>query len=153
MRPTAIEWTGIPVRRSSIWASRVNRQTGKMAIRQGNSGNTSQPTTARGDAGDRQGAESPKDAPTPAREPAQWSLPAWVAGPPAAVLFMAIGLATCALSWLWADESYSASIMTARLLAADRTGQRGRLPESMRPANRIVDSLDLRNTWRTGRCS
>ena len=80
----------------------------------------------------RQGA-SHQDAPTPAREPAQWSLPAWVAGPPAAVLFMAIGLATCALSWLWADESYSASIMTARLLAADRTGQRGRLPESCAP--------------------
>ncbi len=79
------------------------------------------------------GRKSPKDAPTPAREPAQWSLPAWVAGPPAAVLFMAIGLATCALSWLWADESYSASIMTARLLAADRTGQRGRLPESCAP--------------------
>jgi tetratricopeptide (TPR) repeat protein len=77
--------------------------------------------------------KTPRDAPTPAREPAHWSLPAWVAGPPAAVFVMTAGLASCTLSWLWADESHSASIMTARLLAANRIVQRGPLPESCAP--------------------
>jgi hypothetical protein len=77
---------------------------------------------------------TPKDAPTAARNPAHWSLPAWVSVPPAAVLVIAVGLATCTLSWSWADESYSASIMTARLLAANRTVQRGPLPESCVPS-------------------
>jgi tetratricopeptide (TPR) repeat protein len=77
------------------------------------------------------GRKIPTDVHTLARAPAQWSLPAWVAGPPAAAIVMAVGLATCTLSWLWADDSYSASIMTARLLAANRTGQRAPLPESV----------------------
>ena len=77
------------------------------------------------------GRKLQKDAPTLARSPAQWSLPGWIAGPPAAAFVIAVGLASCTLSWLWAAESYSASIMTARLLAANRTGQRGPLPESV----------------------
>ena len=59
----------------------------------------------------------------------------------------------CALSWWWADDSYSASIMTARLLAADRTGQRGPLPGIVAPPDRHRGFVPPRSTWRTGRSS
>jgi len=71
--------------------------------------------------------------PTLARPPAHWSMPVWLAGPPAAVLVLAAGLAGCVLSWWWACDSYSASIMTDRLLTTDRAAQRRPLPESVVP--------------------
>jgi len=75
----------------------------------------------------------PQSVPTWAREPAHWSLPAWVAGPPAAAFVLAVGLTGFVLSWWWALDSYSASIMTGRLLTAATTAQRGPLPESVAP--------------------
>jgi tetratricopeptide (TPR) repeat protein len=71
--------------------------------------------------------------PTEARGPGQWNLPAWLAGPPAALLVMAAGLAGCVLSWWWACDSYCASIMTSRLLLTDRSAQRRPLSESVGP--------------------
>ncbi len=71
--------------------------------------------------------------PTLARPPDQWALPAWVAGPPAAAFVLAVGLAAGILSWWWTDDSYAVAIMTERLLAADRTGRRGALPETVAP--------------------
>ena len=48
------------------------------------------------------------------REPAQWTLPAWLAGPPAAVFVLAVGLVGGILSWWWASDAYAVAIMTAR---------------------------------------
>ena len=78
---------------------------------------------------------------TLSRPPAQWALPGWIAGPPARVLVVAIGLACFTLSWLWAADSYSASIMTARLLASSRPSARAAATIVHAPG-RIVDSLD-----------
>ena len=39
----------------------------------------------------------------------------------------------CVLSWWWACDSYSAAIMTDRLMTADRSAQRRPLPESVAP--------------------
>ncbi|MFI5456870.1 MAG: hypothetical protein ACHRXM_15605 [Isosphaerales bacterium] len=86
--------------------------------------------TARMPAAQRNG---PQAVPTRAREPGHWNMPVWLAGPPAAVLVLAAGLAGCVLSWWWACDSYSASIMTGRLLTTDRSAQRRPLPESVRP--------------------
>jgi tetratricopeptide (TPR) repeat protein len=71
--------------------------------------------------------------PTLAREPDQWSLPAWIAGPPVVAFVLAIGLAGGILSWWWTADSYSVAIMTRLLMAADRRPQRGPLPESVAP--------------------
>jgi len=71
--------------------------------------------------------------PTLAREPGHWNMPVWLAGPPAALLVVVAGLAGCVMSWLWACDSYSASIMTDRLLTTDRSAQRRPLPESVAP--------------------
>jgi len=71
--------------------------------------------------------------PTLAREPGHWNMPVWLAGPPAAVLVLAAGLAGCVLSWWWACDSYSASIMTERLLVTDLSAGRRPLPESVAP--------------------
>ena len=71
--------------------------------------------------------------PTLAREPDQWTLPAWIAGPPATAFVLAIGLAGGILSWWWTADSYSVGIMTRVLMAADRRPQRGPLPESIGP--------------------
>jgi len=71
--------------------------------------------------------------PTVARQPADWNMPVWLAGPPAAALVLVAGLAGCVLSWWWACDSYSASIMTERLVTTDRSAQRRPLPESVVP--------------------
>jgi len=71
--------------------------------------------------------------PTLARAPGQWSPPVWLAGPPAAAFVLAAGIAGCFLSWRWAGDSYSASIVTDRLLTQDRTARRLPLPESVSP--------------------
>jgi len=95
---------------------------------------TSQPratvATARMPAGQRNGSQA---LPTLASEPGHWNMPVWLAGPPLAVLVLAAGLAGCVLSWWWACDSYSASIMTGRLLTTDRSAQRRPLPESIGP--------------------
>jgi len=71
--------------------------------------------------------------PTVGRPPAHWNMPVWLAGPPAAVLVLVAGLAGCVLSWWWACDTYSASIMTERLVTTDRSAQRRPLPESVGP--------------------
>jgi hypothetical protein len=71
--------------------------------------------------------------PTVVREPGHWSVPAWLAGPPLVAFVLATGLAACVLSWWWGCDSYSASIMTDRLLSADRAVQLRPLPESVDP--------------------
>ena len=43
------------------------------------------------------------------------------------------GLVGCGLSWSWAQDSYTASIVTDRLLTSDRAVQRSPLPDSVRP--------------------
>ena len=89
---------------------------------------------------------------TTPREPDQWTLPAWLAGPPAAVFLVAVGLAGCILSWWWASDSYAASIMTERLI--DRRSDR-----PARAASRTVAPPTARgparprSTWLTGRSS
>ncbi len=71
--------------------------------------------------------------PTLARGPEKWSLPAWLAGPPAALLVMIVGLAGCVLSCWWAGDAFNAAIMMDRLLSADRSALRRPLPESVVP--------------------
>jgi tetratricopeptide (TPR) repeat protein len=71
--------------------------------------------------------------PTVAREPGRWDLPAWLAGPPIAILVLVCGAAGCILSLAWAADSYSASIMTERLYSA-KAGSRIRpLPAGVVP--------------------
>ena len=71
--------------------------------------------------------------PTVARAPAHWAPPVWLAGPAAAVFVLLTSLAACGLSWTWARDSYTASIVTDRLLTTDRTAQRSPLPDSVAP--------------------
>ncbi len=71
--------------------------------------------------------------PTLARQPASWSVPAWVAGLPAVLFVLAVGFSGCALAFSWAGDSYNASIMTDRLLGPDRSAMRRPLPESVAP--------------------
>ena len=74
-----------------------------------------------------------KAIPTLARAPAHWAPPVWLAGPAVAVFVLAVALPACVLSWLWARDSYTASIVTDRLLASDGTAQRRPLPDSVTP--------------------
>jgi len=71
--------------------------------------------------------------PTVAREPGRWVLPAWLAGPPIALFVLVCGTASCILSWAWAGDSYSASIMTDRLLSAKTGGPKRPLPDGVVP--------------------
>ena len=71
--------------------------------------------------------------PTLACEPNQWTLPLWLVWPPVTVLVLCVGVAGCLLSWTWGGESYSASIMTNRLILADAAARRTPLPESVAP--------------------
>ncbi len=75
----------------------------------------------------------PAAMPTLARAPGQWSPPVWLAGPPAAVIVLAAGIAGCFLSWRWAGDSYAASIVTDRLLTQDRIARSLPLPDSVSP--------------------
>ena len=70
--------------------------------------------------------------PTLAREPNQWTLPLWLVWPPVTVVVLCVGLAGCVLSWKWGGESYSASMMTNRLILADASAPKP-LPESVAP--------------------
>jgi tetratricopeptide (TPR) repeat protein len=71
--------------------------------------------------------------PTLAREPDQWAISAWVAGPPAAALVVIVGLAGGILSWWWASDSHAVALMSERLIAADQSGRRRPLPDSVAP--------------------
>jgi len=71
--------------------------------------------------------------PTVAREPGRWVLPVWLAGPPFALFVLLCGSASCVLSVAWAGDSYSASIMTERLLSAKSGGPKRPLPEGVVP--------------------
>jgi tetratricopeptide (TPR) repeat protein len=71
--------------------------------------------------------------PTLAREPGQWALPVWLAGPALAMGVLVVGLAGCVLSWWWASDSYAAAFMTHRLLALDSSNRRRPLPDSVVP--------------------
>jgi tetratricopeptide (TPR) repeat protein len=75
----------------------------------------------------------PAAIPTLARRPGHWSLPVWVAGPPAALFVLAAGFAGCFLSWRWAGDSYTASVVTDRLLSQDKTARSLPLPDSVSP--------------------
>jgi tetratricopeptide (TPR) repeat protein len=72
-------------------------------------------------------------APTLARAPEQWNAPAWLAGPPVVLFICAVGLVGSVLSWRWAGDSYTAAIMTDRLMLAGQSSQRRPLPESIVP--------------------
>ncbi|WP_165225198.1 FHA domain-containing protein [Aquisphaera insulae] len=74
-------------------------------------------------------------APTVSREPAAWSLPAWLAGPPIVLLALTLGIPGAFLAARWAGDSNNAAIIGQRLLAA-RTGRaRERpLPETVTPS-------------------
>jgi hypothetical protein len=78
--------------------------------------------------------------PTVAREPDQWALPLWLAWPPVAVGVLVAGLTGCVLSWWWASDSYSAALMTDRLIMADGTGRRRPMPDSVVPDGRWVST-------------
>jgi hypothetical protein len=72
-----------------------------------------------------------KAIPTLARAPAHWAPPVWLAGPAVAVFVLAAGLPACILSWSWARDSYTTSIVNDRLFATNGTVQRGPLPDSV----------------------
>jgi tetratricopeptide (TPR) repeat protein len=65
--------------------------------------------------------------------PFHWNPPISVAGPIAALFILAAGLLGCPLSWSWAQDSYSASIVTDRLMTGDPAVQRTPLPETIQP--------------------
>lgn len=71
--------------------------------------------------------------PTVAREPARWELPAWLAGPPIVLFVLVCGTASCILSLAWAGDSYSASIVTERLLSAKAEAPNRPLPDGVVP--------------------
>ena len=128
-----------------------------MAIGQGHPGDPSCRLASRVPATD--GKKSDEEArpdrrrcrPWPA-PPAQWAPPVWLAGPAAVVFILATGLPACVLSWSWARDSYTASIVTDRLLASDRTTQRSPLPDSVAPPEGGW-MISTPATWRTGRFS
>jgi tetratricopeptide (TPR) repeat protein len=71
--------------------------------------------------------------PTSACAPSQWTLPLWLAWPPLAVFVVCAGVVGCTLCWSWGCDSYSAAIMTNRLIQADTSARPVRLPESVGP--------------------
>jgi len=75
----------------------------------------------------------PYELPTVAREPGRWLLPVWLTGPPIALFVLACGTASGMLSLAWAGDSYSASIMTERLLSARSGGPQRPLPDGVVP--------------------
>ena len=88
------------------------------------------------------GRRAEKDAPLWHEQPAQWSLPGWIAGPPAAAFVIAVGIASC----------IALVVVGGRVLLGldhDRTivGRRPHRPARASPrighrAQRFVDSLD-----------
>ncbi len=71
--------------------------------------------------------------PTLEREPSHWTPPIALAGPVAVVFVLAAGFLGCTLSWSWAQDSYTAAIVTDRLLTSNRAVQPIPLPDSVQP--------------------
>ena len=71
--------------------------------------------------------------PTLACEPNQWTLPLWLAWPPLTIFVLCVGVVGCTLSWSWGGDSYSAGIITNRLILADLTARQTPLPDSVVP--------------------
>ncbi len=77
--------------------------------------------------------------PTVPQEPGQWVLPGWLALPPVGVVALAIGVISCVLSWWWTLDASNSSVVTQRLLTADGSARRRRLPENLeRPGGRWI---------------
>ncbi len=70
---------------------------------------------------------------THSREPDHWTPPLWLAGPPAALFVVVVGVVGLTLSSWWAADSRSIAIMTPRLMSAEGRSQRGSLPETVAP--------------------
>jgi hypothetical protein len=79
------------------------------------------------------GRNATQTAPTTACPPSQWTLPLWLAWPPVAMLVVCVGVVGCTLSWSWGSDSYSAAIMTNRLILADTSARRTPLPDWVAP--------------------
>jgi tetratricopeptide (TPR) repeat protein len=79
------------------------------------------------------GRPMPETGLTVPREPAHWTVPVWLLGPPVAVFVLAIGLGGGVLSWRWATDAYAVSIMTGRLMSADGRAPRSALAVSVEP--------------------
>jgi tetratricopeptide (TPR) repeat protein len=71
--------------------------------------------------------------PTLEREPSHWTPPIALAGPVAVIFMLAAGFLGCTLSWSWAQDSYTAAIVTDRLLTSNRAVQAIPLPDSVQP--------------------
>ena len=71
--------------------------------------------------------------PTTECTPSRWTPPISVAGPAVALFILVAGVLGCSLSWSWAQDSSTASIVTDRLLTGDLAFQRTPLPETIQP--------------------
>lgn len=72
--------------------------------------------------------------PTIPQAPYAWSLPIWLAWPPAVLLVLVMGVIGSLLSMRWASDSYNASVVNQRLLARTVSSEKEKpLPESIVP--------------------
>ncbi len=72
--------------------------------------------------------------PTERREPDQWFPHLWLVWPPAALLVIGMGIVGSLLSLGWSSDSWSASVVSQRLLTRSETqGREKPLPESIVP--------------------
>lgn len=72
--------------------------------------------------------------PTVPQAPGAWSLPIWLAWPPAALLVLVMGVIGSLLSVRWASDSYNASVVNQRLIARTMSSEKEKpLPESVAP--------------------
>jgi tetratricopeptide (TPR) repeat protein len=87
--------------------------------------------------------------PTLARTPSQWNPPVVLAGSASAVFILFVGLLGCTLSWSWASDSYTASIVTDRLLASDQAAQGIALSDSTQPPEKgwLVSTSAHMTNW------
>ena len=95
-----------------------------MAVGQGDPGDPSgrfvDPGAARANVRIDKDKNGVKAVPTLAQPPAHWAAPVWLAGPAVALFVVSTrALPACVLSWFWASDSYTASIVTDRLLTGD----------------------------------
>ena len=88
--------------------------------------------------------------PTEAREPEQWTVPLWLAWPPAILLVLLMGIAASLLSYWWTGDSSSAAVITQRLLARDgSSGQEREQNASEKDPFLKRWSLPKPSWWRT----
>jgi hypothetical protein len=79
------------------------------------------------------GRSRPDTGLTVPREPGHWRLPRWLAGPPAVLLVLTLGLTGGLLSWRWAKDAYAIAIVTGRLMSPDGGAIRDPLPDAVVP--------------------